>query len=73
MALRTDAQAERIATLRSVMNVIALLDAEPPRRSALSEAVDLRALLPWPLATETNDDDPWSKVMAHPITIRSAQ
>ena len=63
MAARTDAQEERIATLRSVMNVIALLDAEAPRRRTMPEAIDLRALLP--LAFELDPgEDPWAESLA---------
>ena len=63
MAVRTDAQEERIATLRSVMNVIALLDGEAPRRRTMPEAVDLRALLP--LAFELDSSEgPWAEFLA---------
>ena len=65
MAVRTDQQAERIATLRSVMNVIALLDGETPRRSALPEVLDLRALLPRSLECDCGDD-PWAAVLVQP-------
>ena len=65
MAIRSDAQEERIATLRSVMNVIALLDGEAPRRRTLPEAVDLRALLP--VAPDLDPgQDPWVEFLAQP-------
>jgi hypothetical protein len=64
MAVRTDAQEERIATLRSVMNVIALLDGEGARRGTLPEAVDLRALLP--LTVDQDSEDPWFSYLARP-------
>ena len=57
MAVRTDAQEERIATLRSVMNVIALLDGEGARRGTQPEAIDLRAMLT--LAVDQDSEDPW--------------
>ena len=46
MATRTNAQEERIATLRSVMNVIAILDQTSPRRAASNNGFDLRPLGP---------------------------
>ena len=66
MATRTDAQEERIATLRSVMNVIAMLDGETPRRSTLPEAVYLRALLPRAIDHDPLDD-PWGEYLYLPV------
>ena len=57
MATRTNAQEERLATLRSVMNVIAILDQSAPRRAASNNGFDLRALLP-PLS-EHDADENW--------------
>jgi hypothetical protein len=45
MATRTNAQEERLATLRSVMNVIAILDQSAPRRADQQRGFDLRPLL----------------------------
>jgi hypothetical protein len=69
MATRTSAQEERIATLQYVMNVIALLDGETPRRSALPEAIDLRALLPRSVDVEPLDD-PWGEFLELPARSR---
>ena len=69
MAVRTSAMEERIATLRSVMNVIALLDGETPRHSSLPEAVDLRALLPRSFDQDASDD-PWAELMLEQVRPR---
>jgi hypothetical protein len=69
MATRTSAQEERIATLQYVMNVISLLDGETPRRSALPEVMDLRALLPRSLEFEPMDD-PWGELLELPARSR---
>ena len=55
MAIRTDANEERLATLRSVMNVIAILDQSASRRSAQNNGFDLRSLIPTDWATETEE------------------
>jgi hypothetical protein len=57
MATRTSAQEERIATLRSVMNVIAILDQTSPRRAAPNHGFDLRPLLP--RFDDSGNDDCW--------------
>ena len=69
MATRTSAQEERIATLQYVMNVIALLDGETPRRSSLPEVIDLRALLPRSIDIEPLDD-PWGEFLELPSRSR---
>lgn len=51
------------------MNVIALLDGETPRRSALPEAIDLRFLLPRSLEYEPLDD-PWGEYLELPARSR---
>ena len=45
MATRTNAQEERLATLRSVMNVIAILDQSASLRADQQRGFDLRPLL----------------------------
>jgi len=57
MATRTSAHEERLATLRSVMNVIAILDQSSPRRAAQHNGFDLRALLPTDWTSEA--DESW--------------
>ena len=59
MATRTNANEERLATLRSVMNVIAILDQSASRRAAHNNGFDLRALIPtnWIFETEESWDD----------------
>jgi hypothetical protein len=65
MATRTNAQEERLATLQSVMNVIAILDQSTPRRAAPNNGFDLRSLLP--SVTEPDADDYWDNFRASPI------
>lgn len=55
MASRLNAQEERLATLRSVMNVIAILDHSAPERARPNHGFDLRPLLP-PLQSEGVDE-----------------
>ena len=55
MATRTNAHEERLATLRSVMNVIAILDQTSSRRAARNNGFDLRALLPFSWTTDTEE------------------
>jgi len=59
MATRTNAHEERLATLRSVMNVIAILDQSASRRAARNNGFDLRALIPsnWAIETDESWDD----------------
>jgi hypothetical protein len=59
MATRTSAHEERLATLRSVMNVIAILDQTSPRRAAVRNGFDLRPLVPieWMGDTDENWDE----------------
>ena len=59
MATRTNAHEERLATLRSVMNVIAILDRSASRRAAQNNGFDLRALLPTNWIAET--DESWDE------------
>ena len=56
MATRTNAQEERLATLRSVMNVIAILDQTSPRRAAQRHGFDLRPLMP-PISAAEGDEN----------------
>jgi hypothetical protein len=58
MATRTNAQEERLATLRSVMNVIAILDQVSPERATARHGFDLRPLLP---RAETETDESWDE------------
>lgn len=46
MATRLNAHEERLATLRSVMNVIAILDHSTPERARPNRGFDLRPLVP---------------------------
>jgi hypothetical protein len=57
MATRTNAHEEQLASLRSVMNVISILDQSSSRRAAQNNGFDLRALIPTTWATET--DESW--------------
>jgi hypothetical protein len=59
MATRTSAHEERLATLRSVMNVIAILDQTSPRRAVQGNGFDLRSLVPmeWTSDSDENWDD----------------
>jgi hypothetical protein len=57
MATRTNAHEEQLATLRSVMNVIAILDQSASRRAAQNNGFDLRALIPSNWATDA--DESW--------------
>jgi hypothetical protein len=59
MATRTNAQEERLATLRSVMNVISILDQTSPRRAEQRHGFDLRPLLPQ--LSETDGDQSWDE------------
>ena len=56
MATRTNAQEEKIETLRSVMNVIAIVDLGTPRRPPSQRSFELRSLLP---AIGEADADGW--------------
>ena len=58
MATRLNAREEKIATLRSIMNVISILDQEHPRQSGRPLEVDLRALL---LAPAFAADEIWGR------------
>jgi len=58
MATRINAKDEKLATLRSIMNVIAVLDQDHPPRAVQDRAIDIRGLIdsgtqgtdePWPL------------------------
>jgi hypothetical protein len=63
MATRTSAHEERLATLRSVMNVIAILDQTSSRRAVRNNGFDLRALMPFTWATA--EEDSWDEFRAH--------
>ena len=69
MATRINAHEERLATLRSVMNVIAILDQSAPRRAAKNNGFDLRALFPSNWATET--DESWDDFRQSPSVTRT--
>lgn len=59
MATRLNAQEERLATLRSAMNVIAILDQSTPERARPNHGFDLRPLLP---VVEFEDaDESWER------------
>jgi hypothetical protein len=59
MATRTSAHEERLATLRSVMNVIAILDQTSPRRAAQRNGFDLRPLVPMEWVSDA--DESWDE------------
>ena len=63
MATRMNVQEERLATLRSVMNVIAILDRSSSARAQCNRGFDLRPLLP-PLENGAYDDS-WDEFL-HP-------
>jgi hypothetical protein len=64
MATRTSAHEERLATLRSVMNVIAILDQTSPRRAAERNGFDLRSLVPMDWACDA--DESWDEFRIAP-------
>ena len=68
MATRTNAQEEKIETLRSIMNVIALLDQGVPRSSPHRE-FSLRSLLPVS-SDESGETDDWDGFLD--VTARAA-
>ena len=55
----TNAQEERLATLRSVMNVIAILDQVSPERASAKHGFDLRPFRPAPRRTDESWDEFW--------------
>lgn len=67
MATRMNAQEERLATLRSVMNVIALLDQSSPQRARPHQGFDLRPLAP--LRETGEHDDSWDAFLCPPSRI----
>jgi hypothetical protein len=64
MATRTSAHEERLATLRSVMNVIAILDQTSPRRAAQRNGFDLRPLVPMEWVSDA--DESWDEFRISP-------
>lgn len=75
MATRTNAHEERLATLRSVMNVISILDQQSPRRVSANRGIDLRPLLPALGFAESDEswDEFWAVSRNSPITSDRAQ
>ena len=69
MATRTNANEERLATLRSVMNVISILDQSASRRAVQNNGFDLRALIPLGWATE--GDESWDEFRLPPPDTRA--
>ena len=71
MSMKTNAHEERAATLKSAMNVIAMLDQGTPRRSTAVREFDLRPLVP-SCETQLADDDGWEPfvVVLHPDEIQ---
>jgi len=63
MATRVNAHEERLATLHSIMNVIAILNVGSPRRSASDRWIDLRTLMP---EVDSDTDEPWGQFVARP-------
>ena len=63
MATRINAHEERLATLNSIMNVIAILDLSSPRRSVSDRWIDVRALMPV-VENEADVEDEWTLVAA---------
>lgn len=72
MATRINAHEERLATLNSIMNVIAILDMGAPRRSVSDRWIDLRALMP-SVEHDSEIDEPWDQFFARPRTGSSAE
>ena len=60
MATRLNTHEERLATLRSVMNVIAILDQSAPERARSNNGFDLRCLLA-PVESEEIDES-WQQL-----------
>ena len=56
MATRLNGHEERLATLNSVMNVLAVLEQSHPRRSVADRWLDLRMSLPAVEGPQTGDE-----------------
>lgn len=67
MATRVNAHEERLATLNSIMNVIAILDMGAPRRSVTDRWIDVRALMPVVDADQSVDES-WDGFAARAVS-----